>query len=140
MYFTYVLKSHKDDKLYIGYTENLDKRILEHNSGKVKSTKYRIPFELVYYEACRNQADAGRLWNNQKVNLRDKVESKFNFSFNHTEEIIKAFEKNELPDKIMINIHPEHWASTNSEWFKIWVVRKIRNFGKRIFLGVRSKV
>ncbi len=58
MYFTYVLRSQKDGMLYIGYTENLDKRILEHNSGKVKSTKYRIPFELVYFEACRNQNDA----------------------------------------------------------------------------------
>ena len=58
MFFTYVLRSKKDDKFYIGYTENLDKRILEHNSGKVKSTKYRIPFELVYYEACRNLEDA----------------------------------------------------------------------------------
>jgi len=58
VYFTYVLKSQKDGMLYIGYTENLDKRILEHNSGKVKSTKYRTPFELVYYEACRNLEDA----------------------------------------------------------------------------------
>ena len=58
MYFTYVLRSQKDGRLYIGYTENLDKRILEHNSGKVKSTKYRIPLNLVYYEVCRNQEDA----------------------------------------------------------------------------------
>ena len=58
MYFTYVLKSQKDGKLYIGYTENLEKRFMEHNSGKVKSTKYRTPFELVYYESCRKQADA----------------------------------------------------------------------------------
>jgi putative endonuclease len=58
MYFTYVLRSQKDSRLYIGYTENLDKRILEHNSGKVKSTKYRIPLNLVYYEVCRNQEDA----------------------------------------------------------------------------------
>ena len=44
--------------LYIGYTENLDKRIFEHNSGKVESTKFRIPFDLVYFEASRNQRDA----------------------------------------------------------------------------------
>lgn len=60
MYYTYVLKSQKDRKFYIGYTENLDRRILEHNSGKVESTKYRIPFEIVYYEACLNQNDALR--------------------------------------------------------------------------------
>ena len=58
MFYIYVLKSQKDGRFYIGYTENLDKRILEHNTGKVKSTKYRIPFEIVYFEACRNQDDA----------------------------------------------------------------------------------
>ena len=60
MFYTYVLRSKKDGKLYIGYTKNLDSRISEHNSGKVQSTKYRIPFDLVYYEACRNQKDALR--------------------------------------------------------------------------------
>jgi putative endonuclease len=58
MYYIYVLKSQKDGKLYIGYTENLNRRFSEHNEGKIISTKYRIPFELVYFEACRNQKDA----------------------------------------------------------------------------------
>jgi putative endonuclease len=58
MYYTYVLRSVKDSNLYIGFTENLEKRIKEHNSGKVKSTRYRTPFELVYFEACRNIDDA----------------------------------------------------------------------------------
>lgn len=58
MFYTYVLRSKKDGKLYIGYTENLGKRIIDHNSGKVQSTKYRKPFDLIYYEACRNQEDA----------------------------------------------------------------------------------
>lgn len=58
MYYTYVLRSQKGGNLYIGFTEDLERRIVDHNSGKVKSTKYRMPLELVYYEACRNQDDA----------------------------------------------------------------------------------
>ncbi|MBU4444097.1 MAG: GIY-YIG nuclease family protein [Candidatus Marinimicrobia bacterium] len=58
MYYVYVIRSEKDLKLYIGFTRYLKKRIIEHNSGKVESTKRRAPFELVYYEACRNQYDA----------------------------------------------------------------------------------
>jgi len=50
----------KDGKFYVGYTDKLEKRIAEHNDGKAASTKYRIPFELVYYEACKNQKDALR--------------------------------------------------------------------------------
>ena len=52
MFYTYVLKSKIDDKLYIGFCEDLKKRLTEHNSGKVSSTKPRIPLKLVYYEAC----------------------------------------------------------------------------------------
>ena len=57
-YFTYVLRSKLDGKFYTGYTCDLEKRVLEHNSGKVFSTKKRIPFEVVYFEFCLNQADA----------------------------------------------------------------------------------
>lgn len=52
MYFTYVLKSEKDNKLYVGSTNDLKKRLKLHNSGKVVSTKSRKPLRLVYYEAC----------------------------------------------------------------------------------------
>ena len=58
MYYTYVLKSKKDGRLYTGSTGNLRKRIEEHNSGRVESTKNRSPFVLIYYEACINLQDA----------------------------------------------------------------------------------
>ena len=52
MFYTYVLRSEKDGKLYIGWTDNLERRVREHNSGKTPSTRPRLPFNLVYYEAC----------------------------------------------------------------------------------------
>jgi len=58
MYYVYVLKSLKDDKLYTGYTVDLKARLLEHNKGKVASTKNRVPFRLIYYEAFLHQQDA----------------------------------------------------------------------------------
>ena len=60
MYYTYVLKSQKDDKLYIGYTSDLQKRFKEHQKGKVKSTKHRRLLELIFYEAFKNKKDAMR--------------------------------------------------------------------------------
>ena len=51
MFYTYVLKSKKDGKLYIGSTNDLKRRLTQHNSGEVKSTKPRIPFILIYYES-----------------------------------------------------------------------------------------
>ncbi len=58
MFYTYVLKSKKDDKLYIGFSSNLKRRLEEHNKGLVGITKNRRPFELVYYEACCNEKKA----------------------------------------------------------------------------------
>lgn len=51
MYYVYVIKSKIDGELYIGSTSDLRKRIKSHNSGKVKSTKNRKPFNLCFYEA-----------------------------------------------------------------------------------------
>ena len=50
MNYTYILRC-KDNTLYTGWTNNLEKRIEMHNSGKgAKYTKARLPVELVYYE------------------------------------------------------------------------------------------
>lgn len=58
MFYTYVLKSKKDDRLYIGFSTNLKKRLEEHNKGLVEITKSRRPFKLVYYEACCDKEKA----------------------------------------------------------------------------------
>ncbi|OGK08365.1 excinuclease ABC subunit C [Candidatus Roizmanbacteria bacterium RIFCSPHIGHO2_01_FULL_35_10] len=57
-YFTYVLKSLKDNHLYIGWTDNLKERINEHNKGSVISTKNRQPLKLICYEACLDKKSA----------------------------------------------------------------------------------
>jgi len=57
-YYTYVLISRKDGKLYIGWSEDLKLRVEQHNKGKVEATKSRIPLELIYYEACLSSEDA----------------------------------------------------------------------------------
>ncbi len=58
MFYVYLLKSEVDKKLYIGSTNDLKKRLIEHNEGKVSSTKHRKPFALVYYEAYKIESDA----------------------------------------------------------------------------------
>jgi len=60
MFYVYILKSLKDEKHYIGYSENLQKRIAEHNRGKSPSVKARSPFILVHQEAFLTKAEAIR--------------------------------------------------------------------------------
>ncbi len=47
-----------DGNMYTGCTNDLRKRLSEHQSGKVNSTMDRLPIELIYYEACTAQKDA----------------------------------------------------------------------------------
>ena len=57
-YYVYVLKSKNDQNYYTGYTEDLKRRLDDHNKGLVNSTKNRMPLDLVYFEGCLNQHDA----------------------------------------------------------------------------------
>jgi len=58
MWYVYILRSIIDKNLYIGSTNNILRRLTEHNSGKVDSTKNRIPFNLEVYIAVKDQAKA----------------------------------------------------------------------------------
>lgn len=50
--------SDKDNNLYIGWTDDIELRLEKHNKGEVKSTRTRIPFKLVYFEACLSKKKA----------------------------------------------------------------------------------
>ena len=58
MYFVYLLKSKIDSSLYIGYTEDLKKRLFQHNDKQNTSTKNKVPYELVYCEVYKAKSDA----------------------------------------------------------------------------------
>ena len=58
MYYTYILKSLKDSKYYYGHTADIEKRLQEHNRGKVNATKGRRPFILHYYETFETKTEA----------------------------------------------------------------------------------
>ena len=60
MYYTYVLHSMKDNGFYVGFTKDLKQRFEQHQRGEVRSTKNRLPLNLIYYEACLMQEDATR--------------------------------------------------------------------------------
>jgi putative endonuclease len=74
MHIVYVFRSLKDGRTYVGCTKDLENRIKEHNSGKVKSTKARIPFILWYkeefsdkYEAFRREQHIKTAWGRRQL-------------------------------------------------------------------------
>jgi putative endonuclease len=58
VWFVYVLRSLKDEELYVGSTNDIHRRLTEHNSGEVDSTKPRIPFILEAYVAVKDKSKA----------------------------------------------------------------------------------
>lgn len=59
-FYVYVLQSIKKDFLYVGFTSDLKKRFNEHNNKEELSTKHYAPFNLIHYEAYKNEKDAKR--------------------------------------------------------------------------------
>lgn len=57
-HFVYILKSVKNSRHYIGYTLNLERRVIEHNKGSTKSTKPFAPWRLIYYESFDDKSEA----------------------------------------------------------------------------------
>ncbi len=60
MFYVYILLSLKDKKFYIGFSSDLRRRMIEHDAGKVVSTKNRRPLRLIGYEAYKTKSEAQR--------------------------------------------------------------------------------
>ena len=73
MNYTYIVKC-KDDTLYTGWTNDLEKRVNAHNDGKgAKYTKSRKPVALVYYEAFQTkEEDMIRESHIKRMSLKEK--------------------------------------------------------------------
>ncbi len=59
MWYVYILRSLADGRRYVGMTSMaIEKRLARHNSGRVKSTKGRRPFELLHVESHPSASEA----------------------------------------------------------------------------------
>ncbi|MBU4257599.1 MAG: GIY-YIG nuclease family protein [Candidatus Omnitrophica bacterium] len=76
-YFVYIIRSKKDGSLYTGFTLDLKKRLERHNSAKVVSTKNKVPFEVVYFEASLSLKEALRREKYLKSSKAKNLKSSF---------------------------------------------------------------
>jgi putative endonuclease len=72
MYYVYVLISLKDNTTYIGVTEDSEKRLKEHNHGKTRSIKHKVPLKLIYFEAYNDKTRARKRELELKNNSSEK--------------------------------------------------------------------
>jgi hypothetical protein len=93
--------------------------------GIIGEPYFDIDFNEVLY-----LTDTGRAWNTSGGNVRDRVQSRFNYNFKSSHDIIRALENDELPSKIMLNVHPHRWFDNYFLWTKELVFQKTKNIIK----------
>lgn len=58
MYYAYIIQSEVDGSLYKGQCENIEIRLKQHNAGKIKSIKSKIPFKIIYTEEFESRDES----------------------------------------------------------------------------------
>lgn len=94
--------------------------------GILAEPYFDTDFSKVFY-----LSDTGRKWNNAAASIRDRVESSISIQVRSTEHLIQLLEKDELPQQIMINIHPQRWTNSSLLWWKELIWQNIKNAVKR---------
>ena len=102
--------------------------------GIIAEPYFDIDFNVVFY-----LTDTGRSWNNSKASVRDKVNSKFDIKIKDTNHLIEKIQRNELPDKIMLSIHPQRWFDYGYNWYKELLTQNVKNVVKRLMLKLRPQ-
>ena len=78
MFFVYILKSEKDNSLYIGKTNNVQRRLTEHNSGHTQSTRSKLPYILLECITCDNEPSARKMEKEYKKGFRrEEIKRKY---------------------------------------------------------------
>ena len=93
------------------------------NLGIIGEPYLDIDFNKVAY-----LTDTGRRWNGDKVSIRDKVKSPFNFNFRTTHNLIRSLDQ--LPNKVMLTFHPQRWNDNLFDWWKELVLQNAKNVVK----------
>ena len=58
MYYVYAIKSIERIYIYVGMTNNIERRLAQHNNGQNRSTKAYKPFKLIYKEIYNTSTEA----------------------------------------------------------------------------------
>lgn len=106
--------------------------------GIIGEPYFDIDYNEVFY-----LTDTGRRWDGWKMNVRDKVDHQEKWKakrlvFHSTNEIIKAAENNQLPNKIIINTHPHRWFENYRGWTKELIVQNLKNVVKRLIVKYKK--
>jgi hypothetical protein len=95
--------------------------------GIIGEPYFDMNFDEVFY-----LTDTGRTWNNKGISIRDKVNTKLKLTFTSTSDIIKNIDS--LPDKVMLNFHPQRWNDNWLPWLTELFFQNSKNLIKRYLI------
>ena len=101
-----------------------------HDYGIIGEPYFDIDFNKVFY-----LTDTGRSWKNQKISVRDRVDTKYDFNISSSNQMIQALKDGILPDQLMFNFHPQRWSDNPIVWTKELVYQSIKNQVKRLIVN-----
>jgi len=113
---------------------DLWKRYNYRDFGIIAEPYFDVDFDEIFYVT-----DTGRKWNNSGAIIRDRVDSRFDIEIKSTHHFIELVETNKLPDKMMINVHPQRWTDKPLPWVKEFVGQNLKNVVKRYLLKLRAQ-
>jgi len=96
------------------------------------------PYLSVDYSCVLYLTDNGSKWNAGKDNIRDKVESGFEFNIKSTDALIEHFNKGMLPNQVILNIHPARWNDNFFIWTYRFFLQKTKNIAKAALNIIRG--
>ena len=88
-----------------------------------------VDFTQVFY-----LTDTGRRWNHAGASIRDRVDSGFDIRVKSTGHLMALARDGRLPERIMINTHPQRWEDRVVPWVRELVWQNIKNVFKGVFI------
>ena len=100
-------------------------------SYRTAGAAYELSRDIRYDNVCY-LSDTGRRWDCGKFNIRDRVVQPWQYdNIKTTDQLIAALQENRLPDKILLNIHPQRWNDGLGRWMMELVGQWVKNGVKR---------
>jgi len=105
--------------------------------GIIGEPYYDLDFNRILY-----LTDTGRKWNGTAMNVRDRVESGFVLKsrVKTTPDLIACIENGELPDHMMLNVHPERWENDFLAWSGQLLFQNIKNIFKKMIVLKNERI
>ena len=92
------------------------------------------PYFDVDYSKVLYITDTGRGWNKTGVSIRDKVNNGLILDIKNTAHLIELIESEKVPNKIIINTHPQRWFNFGFHWITELILQNLKNVVKRILI------